>query len=307
MQGIPSYANHNEEFNYRRSVWQAAELASRNWIRLLGYGIQKYFYYDGRLAGGRYDIEDSESYWFDFDDSLNPIGAAYFWSTYFLDYPSYVWPMTNTASSDVFGALFAHTNGQPQVIACFTLSRSNLVMTCTNSSFATYDMMGNLIATNAAAVAIGRKPIYFVSSDLTSNQLQATFESASVGARADITPPAVSIDVTQHGNILETNQLPFRFRVTAIDNWEVNTDDTPALVKVRYRFAGLTDWSPWTPDRYWEMTNAPSALTHFEAQAMDSSGNISEVAIGPNFGPSSGPLGPFNFHISKGHVSKGHL
>jgi len=142
---------------------------------------------------------------------------------------------------------------------------------------------------------------------LTSNQLTATFQSASVVASVNMAAPAVSIDVSQHGNILQTNQLPFRFRWTTISPYDINTDDTPLIVLTRYRFAGITDWTSWSADRYVEMTNAPSTLTHLEVQAMDAQGNLSGTVSGPDFGPGTGPIAPYNFHVSKGHVSSGHL
>lgn len=281
--GGVSYSRHWDEHQFRRTVWQNVSLGSRNWIQSLGRGMTKYFYYDGRVSNYTWKTEDTNPTWYNYDDAFNDMGCAYLWSKYFIDLPEIVSNPTN-AVADCLAFVFGRSSFS--TLAVFSKAFTNWTATVTNSSFALYDLHGNLLQTNVATVPIGRVPTYWLSTTLTSNQLHSTFANATITARTDVTAPEISIDLSPHG-LPPFRQLPLRFRWTAVDDTQVNTDETPTSVSTRHRLNGLTDWSEWTAQRNLEFDSIPNTNTFLEVQAKDVDGNTSAIFSGPSFGITS--------------------
>jgi len=288
--GAISYARHNEEYIFRNI--QKVERQSQNWFRSLGRGMPKYFYYDARLIGqnGWVTATTAPTFW-NFDDSFNSMGVAYLWSAYFLEgFTSAV--ATSNSVNNVMAFVFNAPNSGSNTLVTWSLNRSNYIATVTNGGFGVYDLHGNQLVTNSTSIPISRRPTYWVSPTLTSIQLSNIFKYATITGLVDTNAPNVSIDDTPHGNV-DGKQLPLRFRWSAIDNFRVNTDDNPKVVKTRYRIPGVSNtWSDWSEVRYIELNSIPSTSAYLEVQARDEDLNTSTSMYGPTFGPSFIPAKP---------------
>lgn len=279
--GTVTYAEHANEFQFRRVVWQNPGFAARNWIRCMGRGMTKYFYYDARLDSYDWARESTNPTWFNYDDSLNNIGNAYFWSKYFIDKPTAITNPTNVVS-DCMAFVFDRPSGA--TLAAFTRrTTTNYTATINSTAVNVYDLMGNLISSGQTSILISQVPTYWTSSTLTAAQLHNVFATASITRAIDTIAPSVSIDVSPHGLPMQ-KMLPLRMRWTAIDDADINTDERPAAVATRFRINGLTEWSDWTAKRTFDIDQIPSGVVYLEVQARDSAGNLSPIAKGPDFG-----------------------
>lgn len=278
-----AYASDNEA-PYLQGTTLAPEVAMRTLIRCLGVGMARYFYYDTRQADLSTRVvttagAQQPSLYHTGYDAFTPAGAAFLWAKRFLDTPTNgVFNLTNGL---VRGFLFARAD--ESVLATYNVSKINTDMTLTNGNFERLDMQGNPLSTNILTVRVGRFPTFWRTTTLTTNQMIAIFNSASLLTGSDETIPSVSVDVSPVGNVNE-RMLPLRARWTAIDDYSYNTKDGNTNVVTRYRFLGLTDWSPWTAGRFALMETIPDRATRVEVQARDRAGNLSDIAFGPVFG-----------------------
>lgn len=279
----PAYAS----YQWRRYVWENPSLMARNWLYSFKVGMDRYFYYDGRLSSYSHNTEDTNPTWYNYsDDSLNAVGVAYLWSKYFCDLAEMVTPLAN-ANTNIQAVGFLNGSGTQSIAVWCHTYETNYIATITNGSFAVFDLMGNLVTTNDTTAPVGRIPTYWVSDTLSSNQLADNFTSASIAGAANTTAPNVSIDLTAHG-IPDGRQLPLQFSWTAVDDNENNEaeyryEDASSRVTTRYRFPGLTDWSDWSGKPETTLSSVP-IQTYIEIQAMDADGNTSESFYGPSFG-----------------------
>lgn len=291
------------EFPFRQGTTLAPEVAMRNLIRNLGVGEGRYFYYDSRQSDSILRTAVGQpSLWHIGYDALTASGAAFMWAKRFLDTPTN--GVFNLTNATVRGFLFCRA--AENVMAVFSVAKTNTDMTLTNGNFERLDMHGNRLGTNELVVRSGRFPTYWRSGTLTSNQMINIFNSASLSIGSDTTPPAVSVDVSAIGDV-NARMLPLRFRWTAIDDFYFNTKDDNTAVVTRYRFLGQTDWSAWTADRTTTLVAIPGAASRIEVQARDRAGNLSEIALGPTFGVGALPgivrgptlARPLNFKVSR--------
>lgn len=292
-QGAISYMDHVRENEFKRTVLENTAKAARNWLGSFMVGMSRYLYYDGRVQSYTLWTEElalsvNPTVMNYTDDSLNSVGVALLWSRHFCDLPTSIVVATNNANANICGVGFQRASGN-QVVAVWAMPyETNYLATVTNSAFAVYDLHGNLVATNDSTVIINRYPTYWVSGSLTGEQLVATARSAAIAVTTDTVAPAVSIDLSPHGEA-DNRKLPLRFRWIAVDDLNNNSDNTPLQVLTQYRFPGVTDWSGWSANREAELASMPSETT-IEVQAKDASGNESETFYGPAFGTPLTPI-----------------
>lgn len=278
-----AYSSDNEAV-YRQGTTLAPEVAMRTLIRCLGVGMARYFYYDIRqadlstrvvtTAGAQQPTLYHVGY-----DAFNAVGASFLWAKRFLDTPTN--GVFNLTNGTVRGFLFARAD--ESVLATYSVTKTNTDMTLTNKNFDRFDMQGNPLPTNSFTVRVGRFPTYWRTTTLTTNQMIAIFNSASLASGSDTTIPAVSVDISPVGNVNE-RMLPLRARWTAIDDFSYNTKDGNTNVVTSYRFLGLTDWSEWSANRIATLDTIPPIATRLEVQARDRAGNVSDITYGPTFG-----------------------
>lgn len=270
---------------HRRSHWQTSEKTMRTALRTLGWGLKKYFYYDGRLADYGFARIDTNPTWFEYDDSLRPDALALLYPNWMLGAATTVGPVTNTSAGAGIEAWLFKAEDGAAVIAAFSQGRqTNINLTTTNSQFGVFNHYGQYVITNSSLVTITRQPVYLLSRILSTNQLADTFASATAANATDNTAPNVSIDVSPYGAISAAN-LPLRFKWTAIDNLKVNTDRYPSNVLTRYKLTGRdADWSAWSPARRLVETSMPSIGTYcLTVQTKDSDGLATNEINGPVF------------------------
>lgn len=273
------YPSDNEE-KFTKGTILAAEIVMRNILNALGVGFARYYYYDGRQSDANQRQGDNQpSIWNIGYDTLTPTGAAIIWAKRFCDTPTNgVFHLTNGALK---GFLFARAN--ELVLATYSLTRSNYTMTLTNGMFEVLDLHGNRLSTNSTTQLVGRTPVYWRTTVLTTNQMIDTFTSATVNLSSDTIAPALTVDVTPWG-IPNERLLPLRFRWTAADDFKLNTANNNTNVVTRFRFPGYVDtFTEWSAERITTLTNIPSR-TRIEVQASDAFGNLSGSVFGPFFG-----------------------
>lgn len=269
---------HQTEHDVRRMNWEQPAVAIRNVINSLGNGFERYFYYDARLLWYDWKKETTQPSLFEFDDSLNTVGAAYLWAKHFIDLADSTAQLTNSMAGDVRAYVFERASPW-STLALFTRSRqAHYSVTMTEPAMGIYDMMGNPLSGDLQAFEVGSRPVYVISS---STNLINAFLDSTIMEVPDTTAPHVSIDLSPHGRPTERS-MPHRIWLTAIDDLRVPGDETPNNVFTRWRFLGEA-WSDWSMQRYFELETTP-ALTLVEAQAMDLDGNTSEIIQGPLFG-----------------------
>ena len=284
-QGGITYLDHWGEHQYRRMPLAHPAAGARNWLGSFREGITKYFYYDGRVSSYRMTKESTNPSWFNYtDDAINSIGAAYLWSKHFCDLATAQIKSSNIVE-DAFAVGFERAGSDS--LAVWSFGYTNYQATVSNSAFAVYDLMGNPLATNKTVVSFSGIPSFWVSDTLTGTQLAEMFSHATIAVANDITAPAVSLDLTAHGS-QDERHYPLKFRWTAIDDTDSNTDDFPEMVLTRYRFVNITnEWTDWSANRTAILESSvltgTANMAYIEIQAKDSSGNISSAIQGPMF------------------------
>jgi hypothetical protein len=286
---------HLREETYRRGNYQTVERTLRALFRSLGYGIERFFYYDARLAGYAYQKADTQPTIFDYDDSLRPDGAALIWAREILPSPRAIGRLVNSSATYLEGYLFQQA--QTSVIVCWTQDRSTRLATVSNSAFSVADAMGNVLHTNAAKVTVNRRPQYWMSSTLTPEQMSTIFSEAILSGPLDSVAPALSIDESPHGAIVSRRHLPLRFRWTAVDDTYVNTDAYPANVVTRWKISGHNDWSDWSAERFLVLQALPPGEYRLNVQGKDADSNQSEILQGPLFQIGPPPHAPGNLQV----------
>ena len=257
----------------------------RTALRSLGWGMQKYFYYDGRLADYSFARIDTNPTWYEYDDSLRPDALAVLYPNWLLGAAEIAGPVTNTAAGAGIEAFVFKAEDGASVVAAFTQARqTNITLTVSNSAVGVFNQYGQLVVTNSSTITVTRQPTYWLSRTLSTNQLAATFAAASAANATDSTAPNVSVDVSPYG-LLTAAHLPLRFKWTAIDDLKVNTDRYPSNVLTRYRLHGRdSDWSGWSADRRLVEADMPSAGPYYlEIQTKDADGNATNTVQGPTF------------------------
>jgi len=241
-------------------------------LRCIGYGMQKFFYYDSR-------------YWNDANFvSTQPYGADYLQ----VDRPEIA--SLSIAQSLVargFGRVvnagavalemysFTNSAGNP-VVAAWNYDRVNRGLTLTNSTLGLVDAMGNQIQTNLATARVARVPRYFVSSTLTLAQLSNTLASATVASAADILAPQVSFDIAPSGNWSgATNAALVKW--TALDDtwtaWPPGTGSSNVVYKWKLDSGSYGAYSQ--SNHVW-FSNLASGNHTVYVTAADAAGNAAE-------------------------------
>lgn len=273
-EGIVNDSYRSEALN--RSITETARCLSTA-LRCLGFGFEKFIYYDSREFT---------------DDSLK--GTQPYPTDYLqVDRPELVslaiaqekfvrrgfGPISNAF---VLLEMYMYTNGIGQsVVAAWNAGRTNLTLTLDNAAFAQYDVMGNLLQTNALTAKVSRVPTYFVSGTRTVVQLSNTFRTCSVAHAADILAPQVSIDVAPTGTGWDTNRVLFKW--TAVDDfsyaWPTNVEtlSSRTATNVMYRWKlDSGSYTPYSQSNHVWMFNLTPTNHNFYVTAKDTTGNAQE-------------------------------
>lgn len=275
---------HTFEEVWRRGHWQTTEKTLRTALRSLGFGAQRFFYYDGRLADYWYVRPDTNPTWYEYDDALRPDALALINLNWMIGEGSVVGPITNTVAGALVEAFLFKTGSGLSMISVWNQDRvTNRVFTVTNSTFGVFDQFGRVVVTNSLSATIRRQPTYWVSS-LSTNALALAFINASVSTVADSTAPFVSVDVSPVGPNISAKELPLRFKWTAVDDVYVNTDRY-ANVLTRHKILGLdSDWSSWSTDRRRLVDEIPATGEYrIVVEAKDIEGVSTNSISGPLF------------------------
>lgn len=170
--------------------------------RCLGYGMAKYFYYDGRQTGAdmwpanNTDTDVSHCTTTDmFDESLKPQGAALAVMNGFIpDITAFgrTIPANPTTTTNVECYLF--DTGTTNVALIWNMDRIIRTLTLTNTDFALYDVMGRPLETSSS-LRIFRMPQYLVTDTMTMAQLSNTIKYATMATNANTTAPYLTIDI----------------------------------------------------------------------------------------------------------------
>lgn len=212
-------------------------------LRGLGVGLDKFIYYDSRRFNDQ-SFTAARPYGADYMQVDNPHLVALTIAQHMVTHG--FGRITNTVGSPKIEMYqFTNSSGNP-VIAAWNYDRTNRTATMTNTYFAAYDVMGNRLTTNSAAVALNRLPTYFVSSTLSMGQLSNMFCYTTFTEVVDTEPPQVSFSIAPTGS---WNGDPARTLVKwdALDNrwsnYPEGTDYTNILSKYSLDGAAYTSYS----------------------------------------------------------------
>jgi hypothetical protein len=248
----------------------SVERTVRNVIRSLGYGFQKYFYYDHRHWTAEMMGPTHCTAW-EYTDSLRPVGVGVSVASVFLDQCSSARRISNPAASALEMYLFRV--GASNVVAAFNGDRVNRQLIITNDSFVVYDVMGNPLTFSPGKLTITRTPQYIVSSALSADQLEQTLTTAAVTVIPDTSSPNLSIDIAPTG---VWNGGVALLKWTGIDDTYVNS----AKYKTNITFAWKLDNDPYPAFSQTNFVRANIAAGGHAlwVKAKDRDGNVSEAS-----------------------------
>ncbi|HEY5549710.1 MAG TPA: Ig-like domain-containing protein [Candidatus Saccharimonadales bacterium] len=277
-----------------------------NFVRTIGSGQTKYFYYDSRLGAAAHDYPLSHPTIFEHDRTIRTKGVAYAVAGSLLDHSAAlgdVAPKTYLAGANTYAHLF-DKGGQP-IAVLWTKDHQpqSVSLSLSPSQFSVYDLMGNVLSVTSSTVQYGRLPIYIKGNGTSVATMKTALESGTYSSRSDSQPPNLSITESTPRHKNESNLY---FRWIAVDDssfpnlGEVAPEQTqaaevprPEAISYRSRLVGYNDWSNWSGRIYTSLPKQASGTYTFEVQAKDEAGNISETASRSiNFDPTPPPPPP---------------
>jgi hypothetical protein len=223
-----TYTNESYRDNENARHAFATSIIPAQALRARGYGVERWIYYDSRYP----------------QTGLFSAAAPYAADHTLVDHPHTValsiaqymvqtgfGKVTNLTTEAVEAFAFTNSSGQP-VIAAWSCYRTNYSLSLSNSSFAIYDMMGNLTASNQNPIVLGRWPQYFVTDYLTMDQFTNTVKYGTATLATDTTAPEISIDIAPTADWSD-GQLAL-LKWTAIDNFYHNWNAAGAETNILF-------------------------------------------------------------------------
>ena len=262
---------------YYRGAVRAVEAVVTNFLRSIGEGMSKYFYYDSRSAAAP-NYFSSHPTIMEHDDTVRAKGIAYTIAGYFIDHAT---SLGNQAiETNTYAYLFERSGIPTLAIWTKDLTSKILTISLSPSQFKVYDIMGNLIPISGSSIPYGRTPIYIQGQSISVADFQSAIKAGSVSNRVDSIPPNISISQAPRGPV---DNGSLRLRWIAIDSEAIpflakGFNNNPNSILYSYRIVGKNEaWSPWSTTSYLDV-NLPSGNYTFEVKAKDEAGNESEVA-----------------------------
>jgi len=274
--------------NYYMGGLQKVERVPANFIRSIGSGMTKYFYYDSRIIEYRISSNKTHCTFMESDDSVRPKGTAYAIAGYFIDYSTSLGSLT--IEPNTFAYLF-DKQGTP-ILALWTkdISNKTLTVSLSPSQFSVFDMMGNPISVSGNTIPYNRTPRYIVGNGISVEVFKNAIQNGVVRPATDSLSPNVLIASAPRGPVQAGAEV--RIRWAGIDDTSIPDfgsldpemreplpGQNPNALVYSYRLLGHQDsWSDWTAGIYHDYNNLPLGNYTFEVKAKDEAGNESEVA-----------------------------
>jgi hypothetical protein len=294
---------HIDASRYYNGMIGAPAAVVTNFIRTVGSGQTRYFYYDSRIAASPLYILGHPTI-LEQDLTIRAKGIAYAIAGNFVDHSTAVGNLSSDSKT------FAYTferNGEVTTVLWSKDAKARwLDVGLGASQFTMYDMMGNPISASGSSIPYGRLPVYIKSVGVTPAAFKQAILAASSKLRTDSNAPTVSISDAPRGTV---NDRSFRVRWIAIDDisypnlGEVNPESNassqipdPSALLYSYHLlnSAQSNWSAWTPATYADYTNLPDGVYTFEVKAKDETGNVSNTVSRSISISSNVPVDPNN-------------
>lgn len=250
------------------------EMVLINFLRTVGSGGTKYFYYDHRIVADP-SYQQTEFTAWEFNDAIRPKLIALVLANQLLGEFRGQGDITNQSNTFIEPYIGTNTAGK-SIAFMWSRDNTNRFITLTNTSCVQYDAMCNPVTFTNSKVYLSRMPTYLLS-DVNINVLSNTLKYAAVTNVADAMAPFVSIDKSVNGTIT-TNNFPLCFKWTGIDDTYTDT------ATYSYKLVGRdADFGSYTPDIYMEVPTLTDGVYHLEVKSKDILGNESAAMSGPEF------------------------
>jgi len=255
--------------------YRGVEMVSINFLRDVGVGFGKYFYYDFRVRNNP-AYQNTEYSALEFNNAIRPKLIAIAIQNQFLGYARGRGGVTNSANSNIEAYTATNLTSGDVYGFLWSSDRTNRYLTVTNTSFTQYDVMCNPVTFTNSRVYCGRMPTFLKASGMSIQTLSNTLRFATVTNISDSQPPMASVDMSPNGLVTATN-FPLRFKFGALDETTIYTN------AYAYRLYPSTSWSGWSGSNYVEYSSVESGTHRLEVKAIDGSGNESDTVNGPAF------------------------
>ena len=285
VNGTPIWPFYYGDRFYRASLTKPESVVA-NFIRSIGSGMTKYFYYVSWTVEYRLNTDASHPSIMESDDSIRPKGIAYAIAGSFIDKST---ALGNIASDPNTFAFLFDRNGIP-TLALWSKDGTpkQLATALLPSQFVAYDLMGSRIPILSGNIPFGRSPMYVVGQNISVSDFK-TAVSGAVSPRLDTTAPNLSI-VSGPRDTIHSSTV--RLRWIAIDDTSIPNQGSldpemlssscvscnPNALLYSYKLLPVeTQWSSWTAETVNTYANLPNGTYTFDVIAKDEAGNVSPI------------------------------
>lgn len=252
----------------------AAELLAYGFLQSIGYGMERFIYYDARIVVGPASHFTHPTI-FEYDDSIRVKGIAYAVLAWLFDHAQGMGDISPDSDSHMY---LCNRDGTP-IMGLWSsdfLGRQ-LHLGLEPGQMRVYDMMGNLVTINGQQVPYNGRPVYVEGVGVDVDAFRAAVEASSITSFTDDVPPSVSMVVFPTG---ATDANPVKMRWLGIDEISSPGDANPDAIDYSYRLVEVdAAWSPWTAETLADYSGLPPGAYQFEVKSRDSSGNVSDPLI----------------------------
>src|SRR5690606_26024272 len=239
-------------------------LTAQSFLRTIGTGFSKYFYYDDRIYVGPGYFR-SHSTVFEYDDSIRTKGVALGVLSALFDGSRGLGQLSSDPNTTLF--LFDRQGTPMAAIWSNDGSNRSLVAALTGLQVRLYDLMGNSIPFVGGVIPYGASPVYIEGFGISATLLRTALELGISTPRGDTTAPNLAMAEWPTG---PTRQNPIRFRWLALDETSLPSSGDPNAITYSYRLEGRdADWSAWTPRSYVSYANLADGQYTFHVRARD--------------------------------------
>ena len=296
--------------NYYRNSLKKPEAVVQNFVKSIGAGMTKYYYYDSRITDSPFS---SQPTFINVDDSVSFKGIAYAIAGNFIDY-STTWGDLGI-DSQVHAYLFERNSIPTLVIWTKDLSNKNLTTALTSSNYHVYDLMGNSVTVQQGVFPIGRTPIYIVGEGISTSTFRSAIIAGTLSSRSDSTKPNVVIANAPRDVVDDNVNDNIRITWFAVDETsspeagDLDEEQTvssvgtnPNALLYSYRLQPSLTWSSWSANTVVDYSNLDQGVYTFDVRAKDEAGNISDT-VSRSFSVGSDAVAPVISSISSGSLS----
>jgi hypothetical protein len=269
---------------YYEGMVGSANSVVQNFLRTIASGQTNYFYYDSRAAASPEYLKGHTTM-LEYDGTVRVKGVAYAIAGQLVDHSKGM----GNVSPDPNTVMLMFDKPNSPIVALFSADKKprQLTLSLASYQFQALDMMGNPIALNGTVIPYGRLPVYIRGVGISGSTLIGAMKGSLPSARADNTPPGVSISDAPTGTVRNNG---FRVRWIAADDLslpnlgEINPESNkasdapnPDAIVYSYRLEGFVDWSPYTARTFVDFAQVPNGTYNFQVRAMDEAGNTSNI------------------------------